>query len=143
MLFSLGEELGWRGFLLPKLMPLGQWPAILISGTVWGFWHAPAVIQGLNYPGHPVVGIFMMPVFCVLFGTFLSWLYLKTKSPWAPALAHGAVNAVAGLPVLFLKPGFDMALGGTLASVAGWLVLGILVILLVICRQLPVRNGAG
>lgn len=35
MLFTLGEELGWRGFLLPKLMPLGQWKAVVISGVVW------------------------------------------------------------------------------------------------------------
>ncbi|MCJ7432919.1 MAG: hypothetical protein MUO77_05470, partial [Anaerolineales bacterium] len=36
ILFALGEELGWRGFLLPHLMPLGQWKAILISGIIWG-----------------------------------------------------------------------------------------------------------
>jgi len=41
-IFAIGEELGWRGFLLPRLLHLGQWPAILISGIVWGIWHAPA-----------------------------------------------------------------------------------------------------
>ena len=125
-LFALGEELGWRGFLLPKLLPLGQWKAILLSGIIWGFWHAPAIVMGLNYPGYPIAGIFMMVVFTVLVGAILSWLYLNTKSPWTPAFAHGSLNAIAGLPVLFLMPGINIALGGTLASVAGWFALFLL-----------------
>ncbi|MBN1303356.1 MAG: CPBP family intramembrane metalloprotease [Anaerolineales bacterium] len=127
-LLALGEELGWRGFLLPRLMPLGQWPAILLSGVIWGFWHAPAVVQGLNYPGYPILGIFMMIVFCVLAGIILSWLYLNTRSPWSAALGHGSINAVAGLPVMFLVPGLDMAFGGTLSSVAGWIPLLLFVV---------------
>lgn len=54
MLFAFGEELGWRGFLLPKLMPLGKWKAIILSNVIWGFWHAPVIMQGHNYPGYPV-----------------------------------------------------------------------------------------
>jgi membrane protease YdiL (CAAX protease family) len=127
ILFALGEELGWRGFLLPHLMPLGQWKAILFSGIIWGVWHIPAIAQGLNYPGYPIPGIFMMIVFCVLLGTILSWLYLNTKSPWVAALAHGSVNAVAGLPVLFLKPGFNMAIGGTLAAPVAWIGMGLFI----------------
>ena len=138
MLLAMGEELGWRGFLLPKLLPLGQWKAIIISNMIWGFWHAPAILQGLNYPEYPIVGVFMMVVFTVLLGIILSWLYLNTKSPWIPALAHGAINAVASLPVLFLIPGFNMALGGTLASVSGWVVLAIFVIWLVRTQRIPV-----
>lgn len=86
MLFTLGEELGWRGFLLPHLMPLGQWKAILVSGVIWGFWHAPVIMQGHNYPGYPILGVFMMIVFCVLLGAIFSWMYLNTKSPWVAAL---------------------------------------------------------
>ena len=140
MLFALGEEIGWRGFLLPKLLPLGQWKAILISNVIWGLWHAPAILQGLNYPGYPVVGVFMMIVFTILLGTILSWLYLNTKSPWAPALAHGSVNAVASLPLIFLVPGFNIALGGTLASVAGWIPLGFFVLWLAMTRRVPVED---
>ena len=138
MLFALGEELGWRGFLLPHLMPLGQWKAILISGIIWGVWHAPAIAQGQNYPGYPILGIFMMIVFCVLLGTIFSWLYLNTRSPWVAALAHGSVNAVAGLPVLFLQPGFNMALGGTLASPTAWIGMVLFIAWLVLTKRLPV-----
>ena len=139
MIFALGEELGWRGFLLSNLMPLGQWKAILISGIIWGFWHAPAVAQGLNYPGYPVLGIFMMIIFCVLLGTILSWLVLNTKSPWVAALAHGAVNAIAGLPVLFFKPGFNMAMGGTLATPPAWLGMALFIGWLILTKRLPVK----
>jgi membrane protease YdiL (CAAX protease family) len=125
-LFALGEELGWRGYLLPKLIPLGQGRAILLSGIIWGVWHWPAILQGHNYPNQPVLGMFLMIGFCVLFGAFLSWLYLRTGSPWAPALGHGALNAFAGFPLIFI-PGVNMALGGTLTSLVGWIPMILLV----------------
>jgi membrane protease YdiL (CAAX protease family) len=137
-LFALGEELGWRGYLLPKLLPLGQIPAMLISGVIWGIWHAPAILQGHNYPENPVLGVGMMIVFTVLLGIFFSWLYLKTKSPWAPALAHGTVNAVAGLPLLFLTD-VNLSLGGSLTSVSGWLALAVLVGILCWKREIPLK----
>ena len=140
VLFALGEEIGWRGFLLPQLMPLGQWKAILISGVVWGVWHAPAIMQGHNYPGYPILGSFMMIVFCVLLGTIIAWLYLNTKSPWVAALAHGSVNAVAGLPILFFKPNFDMALGGTLAAPTAWIGMALFIAWLVWTKRLPVQS---
>jgi len=140
VLFALGEELGWRGFLLPHLLPLGQWKAILIGGVIWGIWHAPAIVQGLNYPGYPILGIFMMIVFCVLLGTILSWLYLNTKSPWVAALAHGSINASAGLPILFLKPGFNMAFGGTIATPVAWIGMALFIAWLVMTKRLPVLN---
>ncbi len=138
-LFAVGEEVGWRGFFLPRLLPLGQTRAILVSGIVWGVWHVPVIAQGHNYPGRPVLGIFMMVVFTTLLGFLLSWLYFQTRSPWAPALAHGTVNAAAALPVVF----FDVPaplLGGSLTSAAGLIILGIFVIILYLTRQLPVLS---
>ena len=136
-LLALGEELGWRGLLLPELLPLGQWRAILLSGVIWGFWHAPVILQGHNYPSQPVLGVFLMVVFAVLVGAFFGWLYLRTRSPWAPALAHGSLNASAGLPLLFLT-GVDIPLGGTLASLIGWIPLALFVAWLVSTNRLPV-----
>jgi len=128
IIFALGEELGWRGFLLPELLPLGQWKAVILVGVIWGLWHAPAVWQGLNYPTvSPWLAIPMMVVLTVLLGIILGWLYLETRSPWAPALGHGAVNAVAGLPMLFLVD-VNIAFGGTLSSVIGWIPMGLSVL---------------
>jgi uncharacterized protein len=139
VLFALGEELGWRGFLLPNLMPLGQWKAILISGAIWGFWHAPTtLLHGYNFPQHPYLGVLVMIVGCTLLGMILSWLYLSTRSPWAAALAHGAVNASPGLALYFLKPGFDTALGGSILGLAGWIAMTLFIIWLVLTKRLPV-----
>jgi membrane protease YdiL (CAAX protease family) len=141
VLFALGEEIGWRGFLLPRLEALGQWKAIVISGVIWGVWHAPAIAQGHNYPGYPILGPFMMIVFCVLLTIILGWMYFNTRSPWVAALGHGSLNAVAGLPVLFMKPGFDTALGGTLASLAGWIPLAIFAAWLIVSKRLPTQTA--
>lgn len=143
MLFTMGEELGWRGFLLPQLMPLGQWKAILWSGFIWGVWHAPVILQGHNYPGYPIPGVFMMIVFCMLLGTIIAWIYLNTRSPWAAALAHGSVNAVAGLPVMFFQPGFDIAFGGTLAAPTAWIGMVLFIGWLMWTKRLPVEDQAG
>lgn len=140
VIFALGEELGWRGFLLPRLEPLGPWKAILITGIVWGVWHAPVIVQGQNYPGYPMAGIFMMIVFCILLGAILAWLYFNTRSPWVAALAHGSVNAVAGLPVIFFKPGFNMAFGGTIATFPGWIVMAVFIGWLAWTKRLPVAD---
>jgi len=137
--FTMGEELGWRGFLLPKLLPIGQWKAIAISGLIWGFWHAPVIAQGYNFPQHPYWGILLMMFACMLLSVELSWLYLKTRSPWAAALAHGSINAWGGLPLVFLIPGFDTLFGGIILSLTGCIVLLAFIGFLVLIKQMPVK----
>jgi CAAX protease family protein len=63
MIFTLGEEFGWRVYLLPRLAPLGgAWVAIL-SGMVWGLWHAPLiVVSGYNFHGRPWLGIALVAI---------------------------------------------------------------------------------
>jgi hypothetical protein len=66
--FALGEELGWRGYLLVLLLPLGTLRAVLLTGTIWGVWHAPFILMGHNYPGHEAAGVPLMVVWCIVFG---------------------------------------------------------------------------
>jgi len=142
LLFAIGEELGWRGFLLTRLMPLGQWKAILLSGLIWGIWHAPTtLLYGYNFPQHPYLGVLLLPAGFTLLGVILSWLTLKTRSPWVAGLGHGAFNAVAGLIFLLLKPGFDTALAGSPLGLAGWIPMAALVALLIWTKQLPVLES--
>ncbi|MDH7485591.1 MAG: CPBP family intramembrane metalloprotease [Anaerolineae bacterium] len=136
--FALGEELGWRGYLLHKLLPLGQWPALVLSGAIWGIWHAPVVVMGHNYPGHPVLGPFLMVGFCLLAGIILGWLRLASGSVWAPALAHGTFNALGGISLLVLAD-MDLAIGGPVSSLIGWIGLAACVGWLVFTRRLPVK----
>ena len=101
-LFALGEELGWRGYLLAKLAPLGMGRASLVIGLIWGIWHAPAIYKGYNYPGHPYLGVLLMVWFTVGWSVILTWLRQETKSVLAAAFGHGLINATAGLPLLLL-----------------------------------------
>lgn len=44
LIIFIGEEFGWRSYLLEKICPLGRWKALLVSGVIWSLWHAPALI---------------------------------------------------------------------------------------------------
>ena len=102
-----GEEWGWRGYLLPKVAQRMKFiPTVLLTGFIWGIWHAPIIVAGhnygMNYPGYPWWGIIAMCLFCIVVGTLFSYITLKTKSCWPAVFAHGALNGTASIGVLFL-----------------------------------------
>ncbi|MDH2424863.1 CPBP family intramembrane metalloprotease [Sphaerisporangium sp. TRM90804] len=116
---ALGEELGWRGWLLPRLMPLGTLPALLISGVIWGLWHAPLILLGYNYPDAPGwLGVTAMVGMCILVGAVFGWLRLRSGSVWPVALAHAAFNGAGGTYLLFAKAGEHV--DTTQATILGW-----------------------
>lgn len=133
---AFGEELGWRGFLLPLLTEeLGVRKAVLLDGVLWGAAHAPLVCFGLNYsgdyPGAPWSGILMMTVFAAVMGIFLSYLTLSSGSIWPACIAHGAVNAVREAPLLICAAGGNALLGpkpSGIAGMAGFIVLGMVLL---------------
>lgn len=111
MLLAVGEEAGWRGYLTPYLTRrFGKTAGLVLSGCLWGAWHWPLILlagyeYGTGYPGAPFSGMLLMCVGCTAMGVLLSFLYEGADSIWAPALAHGGINAAAGIGVLFLYPG--------------------------------------
>lgn len=129
---AFGEELGWRGYLLPMLIEgLGESRAVLLNGVLWGIAHAPLVCFGLNYtgeyPGAPFTGILMMVVFATVLGVFMSYLTLRSGSIWPACVAHGAVNAVREAPLLICAAGYNALLGpkpSGIIGMAGFIVLG-------------------
>lgn len=134
---ALGEELGWRGWLLPKLLPLGIVPAILISGVMWGLWHAPLILLGYNYPGAPGwLALTAMVGMTIVVGGVFSWLRIRSASVWPAALAHGSFNAAAGFSLIFIMVGesFD-PLQASILGWTGWLVPLVLVIVLLATGQ--------
>ena len=64
--FAFGEEIAWRGFLMKEFKGKKFLMAALWIGIIWGLWHAPIILNGHNYPQHPVMGVFMMVLFCLL-----------------------------------------------------------------------------
>ena len=134
---ALGEELGWRGWLLPKLVPLGTLPAILITGVIWGAWHAPLVLLGYNYPGAPGwLGVTAMVGTCILVGAVFGWLRLRSGSVWPAALAHAAFNGAAGSYLLFAEAGANIdTTQATILGWSGWIVPLVLVVVLVATGQ--------
>lgn len=119
-----GEEWGWRGYLLPKLRKqLPLIPTLLISGIIWGLWHAPLTAvghnYGLGYPGFPFSGIAMMCLFCVVLGVFMSYVTLKTGSCIPAILSHGAVNGFAAMGMYFTRDGGNPFIGPAPMGIIG------------------------
>jgi membrane protease YdiL (CAAX protease family) len=92
ILIALGEEYGWRGFLLPKLMnKFNLFYSSVILGLIWGSWHFPAYLIG---SGVPLQMNFMVFLLWVLLATlFISWIYYYTRSVLTSILAHIGANA--------------------------------------------------
>jgi membrane protease YdiL (CAAX protease family) len=140
-IFTFGEEWGWRGFLLPKLLPLGQWQALIWSGTLWGLWHAPVVLLGYDYPFHPKLGLLFMTVFCVIYGILLGWLRLATASIWPAVFAHGATNAVGEFTYVVAASGQKLDTAHvTILGWTGWILPLLLILALVLLKRLPVPD---
>jgi membrane protease YdiL (CAAX protease family) len=111
-IFGFGEELGWRGYLLPKLMPLGKVRAYLILGVIWGLWHAPLVLLGFNYPGYPLLGVVWMCALTTALGIFLNEMTLRYKSSILAGSIHGAFNGQGYGIWRQLFPAVNPLLGG-------------------------------
>jgi membrane protease YdiL (CAAX protease family) len=119
-----GEEWGWRGYLLPKMRKqLPMIPTLLITGVIWGLWHAPLTAIGHNYgvgyPGFPFTGIAMMCLLCIVWGIFMAYVTLKTKSCIPAILAHGAINGIAAIGIYFTATGGDPFIGPAPTGIIG------------------------
>lgn len=130
---AFGEEIGWRGWLLTSLRPLGTWPALLIVGVIWGLWHAPLILLGYNFSRPDITGLAFMVGGCIMVGILFGWLRLRTGSVWPAVAAHAALNGSAGMLLgLFIDGSAeapDMALVSFL-GVSGWIVSAIVIVVL-------------
>ena len=136
-ILAFGEEIGWRGYLLPLLCSkFGLTNGIIVDGILWGVVHAPLVSFGVNYAGDyfgaPWTGILMMIVFATSVGVFLSYLTIKTKSIIPACISHGVINALREAPLFICVSNYNALLGPKPSGVigmSGFLVMGIILML--------------
>jgi uncharacterized protein len=93
-LFTFGEEYGWRGYLLPRLLPLGEIRASVFLGVIWGVWHLPLLLAGLNYPGVNVwLAIIIFTFVTVALSFTYTWFYVASSgSVLVAAVFHASTN---------------------------------------------------
>lgn len=128
-----GEEVGWRGYMLTRLIDAGVPRPVLTSGLIWAFWHVPLVLAGIYAAGPaPVLSASLLVVGITSFGFVAARLRLETGSVWPAVVLHTAWNrTIQGL--------FDGSTTGTGATLwvgeAGILTTLTLVVAAMICSR--------
>jgi membrane protease YdiL (CAAX protease family) len=91
---ALGEEIGWRGFLVPELAKVVSFPAVgLISGLMWAAYHFPVLLFADYNAGTPAwFGLTCFTLMVVADSFLLAWLTLRSGSLWPAAILHGSHN---------------------------------------------------
>jgi len=97
MMAALGEEIGWRGFLVPELAKWMSFPkTALVSGAIWCAWHMPAILSGsygtTDTPRWYQIGCFSAMVLSS--AVVLAWLRIKSGSIWPVTIMHATHNGV-------------------------------------------------
>ncbi len=99
---ALGEEIGWRGFLLPRLVQqVGFTGGCLVSGIIWAVWHYPGLLfADYNAGTRPAFALSCFTLMVIADSFIMGWLRLKSGSLWTAAVLHASHN-------LFIQAIFD------------------------------------
>ena len=90
-----GEEIGWRGYMLTRLIDAGVPRPVLTSGVIWGLWHVPLVLAGVYAAGpSPVLSAALIMVAITSFGYVIARVRLETGSVWPAVVLHAAWNRI-------------------------------------------------
>ncbi len=96
--FALAEEIGIRGYLLPKLLSLGRTRALALSGLVFATWHMPLILLTTVFPvGNKLISLPLFYGTVVAASFFYGYLRLYTGSVWPASIAHAVHNAAWGV----------------------------------------------
>jgi membrane protease YdiL (CAAX protease family) len=120
---AVGEEVGWRGFLLPKLMNGGARHPYLATGLIWAVWHLPLIAFGGYYQTDSPLRMALVYGLGIIAMSFLICeLRVRSRSVWVAAAMHAAHNFFFqfAVPALILRaPGSRSDLWDVVASDAG------------------------
>lgn len=122
LFFGAGEEIGWRGYMLTRLIDARVPQPILVSGLIWGAWHLPLILGGLYAVGpSPLLAVLWFMVGVTVLTFLISQLRLSSGSIWPAVVLH----TVWDLIIIYV---FDVSTNGAQATL--WVgVSGILVML--------------
>lgn len=133
---SVAEEIGFRGFLLPRLrVTLGGSgvKSALLCSAIWALWYVPLYFDsfhyGLDYPGFPYLGILTGFVFYFLLGFLISYFTMKTGSIYPAMLMRSGVTALATIPLYFSKGSTQLLIGPSTFGVFGCMALFVFAVL--------------
>ncbi len=134
---ELGEEIGWREYLLPKqIAEYGVRKGALLNGLYWGIAHLPLIYLGFNYSpenvGAPWSNMLMMMLVCVTMGMICSCVMVRSNNVMYPAIIHGAVNVIGEIPVFISVSGKSGLLGPNptgLISMSGLILCAIIMLI--------------
>lgn len=117
--FVLGEEIGWSGFLTPKLLRLSSVPvASIIVGSYWAMWHYPAIIGGFYGQGTPLwISLPGFTFVCIGASFVRTVLVLKSKNLWVGTILHASGNTI--LMGIFWEMTVQKGYAGYLVSETG------------------------
>jgi membrane protease YdiL (CAAX protease family) len=119
-----GEEIGWRGYMLTRLIDSGVPAPLFISGAVWALWHTPLILSGQYasgpYPVLSAAGFFFTVIGA---GYIFAWLRLSSGSVWPAIWAHAVWNAVIQGPFDGSTNGYSMWVGESGLLVAAMTIL--------------------
>jgi uncharacterized protein len=121
---AFGEEIGWRGYLLPLLLKkMEQRKAIILNGALWGLGHGPLIYLGFNYGsgywGAPFTGIIMMTLVGIVCGVLLSYVTLKSESVIPASILHGSMNVIGEFPIAVAASSASCLLGPNPTGIIG------------------------
>jgi len=142
LLAAVGEELGWRGFLLPRLeLRFGLLPAALLIGVVWGMWHLPAHYISMKGYGDWFWAAFLLngPIVLTAHSIIMAWLWRRTSGSLFAAILYHAT--ITGSAIVAPTSGSD-GLPGVLAAGTGAAVLWAAALLLVVIRREDFTSNA-
>jgi uncharacterized protein len=134
-IFTAGEEIGWRGYMLTRLIDAGVPRPVLASGLIWGLWHIPLILAGIYAAGpYPALSAVLFMVAVVSLASILARMRLETGSIWPVIFAHGAWNAI-------IQAAFDPVARGPVAAL--WTgESGILTVLVLVVVAVIVSGGS-
>jgi membrane protease YdiL (CAAX protease family) len=132
-IFTAGEEIGWRGYMLTRLIDAGVPRPVLVSGLIWGLWHIPLVIAGIYAAGpYPALSAVLFMVSVTSMAYILARMRLETGSIWPVIFAHSAWNSI-------IENAFDPAAKGKMAGLwtgeSGILTIVVLIVVAVLVSR--------